>query len=192
VSTVARARRPLPDYVEQEFEAYRKCGRLEAGFLLRRAGLTRTTGHTGAVRLVQRFGSALNLNVHFHMLFPDGAHRTEGVAAPVFRAACEPRAQELQGLAGRIALRIGRTLEQCGLIERDIERSCSRCRRCRGGRPGGWVLAARRGRDRSGRARPARAGPLRRVQGAGMFGRGRALGEHISSRRAVRRRRAGP
>ncbi len=39
----------------------------------------------------------------------------------MFRALCEPRAQELQGLAGQIALRIGLTLEQRGLIERDIE-----------------------------------------------------------------------
>ena len=29
----AEAGRPLPDYVEQEFEAYLKCGRLEEGFL---------------------------------------------------------------------------------------------------------------------------------------------------------------
>jgi hypothetical protein len=58
--------------------------------------------------------------VHFHLLFLDGAYRTEGVAAPVFRAVCAPRAQELQGLAEQIALRIGRTLEQCGLIGHSI------------------------------------------------------------------------
>jgi hypothetical protein len=40
--------------------------------LLAEANLTRATGATGAVTLVQRFGSALNLNVHFHMIFPDG------------------------------------------------------------------------------------------------------------------------
>jgi ribosomal protein S27E len=150
----AEAGRPLPDYVEQEFEAYLKCGRLEEGFLrvrceqchaeklvafsckkrgfcpscgarrmaetaalladevlperplrqwvlslphalrvllatnpsaltqvlgvvyrtiarylISQAGLTRTRAATGAVRLVQRYGSALNLNIHFHMLF---------------------------------------------------------------------------------------------------------------------------
>lgn len=43
------------------------------------------TGHTGAVTLVQRFGSVLNLNIHFHLLFLDGVFRTAGVAAPVFR-----------------------------------------------------------------------------------------------------------
>ena len=30
--------------------------------------------YTGAVTLVQRFGSALNLNIHFHMLFLDGVY----------------------------------------------------------------------------------------------------------------------
>ena len=141
--------RPLPRYVEAEFEAYLKCGRLEAGFLrvrceschaeklvafsckrrgfcpscggrrmaetaallvdevlprvpicqwvlslpfalryllatrpevitqtlgivyraisghlIRKAGLTRTTAATGAVTLIQRFGSALNVDKH--------------------------------------------------------------------------------------------------------------------------------
>jgi hypothetical protein len=39
----------------------------------------------------------------------------------VFRAVCEPRAQELQGLVEQIALRIGRRLEQRGLLERDLD-----------------------------------------------------------------------
>jgi len=45
-----------------------------SGFLLRRAELTRTTGHTDAVTIVQRFRSALNPNVHFHLPFMDGVH----------------------------------------------------------------------------------------------------------------------
>jgi len=31
-----------------------------------------------ALTLVQRFGSALNLNIHFHMLFLDGAYLFKG------------------------------------------------------------------------------------------------------------------
>lgn len=34
-----------------------------AGFLLHKAGLRRSQGECGAVTLIQRFGSALNLNV---------------------------------------------------------------------------------------------------------------------------------
>jgi hypothetical protein len=38
------------------------------------AGQTHDTAHTGAITFIQRFGSALNLNVHFHMLFLDGVY----------------------------------------------------------------------------------------------------------------------
>ena len=37
-------------------------------------GHTHQVAKTGAVTLIQRFGSALNLNVHFHMLFLDGVY----------------------------------------------------------------------------------------------------------------------
>jgi len=32
---------------------------------------------TGTVTLIQRFGSALNLNAHLHMLFLDGSYRID-------------------------------------------------------------------------------------------------------------------
>lgn len=47
--------------------------------------LTRATGRTGAVTLIQRFGSALNLNIHFHMLFLDGVYVIDEVGQAVFR-----------------------------------------------------------------------------------------------------------
>jgi hypothetical protein len=60
--------------------------------LIKRAGFTVASGaKTGAVTLIQRFGSALNLNVHFHMLFLDGAYTLED-QGPRFhraRADCE-------------------------------------------------------------------------------------------------------
>jgi len=40
--------------------------------LLRRAGLKPEEGHGGAVTLIQRFGSAANLNIHLHCLVLDG------------------------------------------------------------------------------------------------------------------------
>ncbi len=66
--------------------------------LLHKAGLTRATGDTGAVTLVQRFGSALNLNVHFHMLFLDGVYVADGTDPPVFRHVAAPGAADLQSL----------------------------------------------------------------------------------------------
>jgi hypothetical protein len=92
-----------------------------SGHLLALAGVKRAAGHTGSVTRIQRFGSALNLNVHFHMLFVDGVYVTEGRGAPVFRAVRSPGAVELQALVQQMAERIGRLLEKRGLIERDAE-----------------------------------------------------------------------
>ena len=89
--------------------------------LIDKAALTRATGHTGAVTPIQRFGSALNLNVHFHMIFPDGVYLAEGQHPPIFRHVPAPTGAELQALVQQIAERIGKILERRGLIERDIE-----------------------------------------------------------------------
>ena len=66
--------------------------------LLTKAGLTRATGAIGAVTLVQRFGSSLNLNVHFHMIFLDGVYLPGGTRPPVFRHVPAPTGPELQQL----------------------------------------------------------------------------------------------
>lgn len=42
------------------------------------------------------FGSALNLNVHFHMLFLDGVYVNDG-DRPVFRRLPAPRPKRWQG-----------------------------------------------------------------------------------------------
>lgn len=94
-----------------------------SGYLIGKAGLTRATGDTGAVTFVQRFGSALNLNVHFHMLFLDGAYAVHGDDPPVFRPVPEPGTKDLQEILERIAARIGKALERRGVVERDIERA---------------------------------------------------------------------
>ena len=92
-----------------------------SGFLLQKAGLTRATGFPGAVTLIQRFGSALNLNIHFHMIFLDGVYLPAEGAAPVFRHVPAPTGAELHELVQQIAARIGRVLEQRGIVERDME-----------------------------------------------------------------------
>jgi len=45
--------------------------RVIAGFLLKQAGLKRAAADFGAVTLIQRFGSAANLNIHLHCLVLD-------------------------------------------------------------------------------------------------------------------------
>jgi hypothetical protein len=56
--------KPLPMHVQQGFSEYLKCGQR-----VKKAGFTRKRAQTGAMTLIQRFGSALNLNLHFY-----GAH----------------------------------------------------------------------------------------------------------------------
>jgi hypothetical protein len=92
-----------------------------SGLLLKKAGLTRSTGHPGAVTLIQRFGSPLNLNIHFHMIFLDGVYLPVEGAPPVFRHVPAPTATRALELVQQIGTRIGRALEQRGLIERDLE-----------------------------------------------------------------------
>lgn len=50
--------------------------------LVKKAGYSKKIARTGAVTLIQQFGSALNLNIHFHMLFLDGVYvdRLDGSA----------------------------------------------------------------------------------------------------------------
>ncbi|MBM3531333.1 MAG: hypothetical protein FJX62_24935, partial [Alphaproteobacteria bacterium] len=63
--------------------------RVIAGFVLSQAGLKGATADTGAVTLIQRFGSAANLNIHLHCLVLDGVVRSAG-GEPVFQQARAP------------------------------------------------------------------------------------------------------
>jgi hypothetical protein len=89
-----------------------------------KAGFSCTVARTGAVTLIQRFGSALNLNLHFHVLFLDGVY-VDGAngSSPQFRWVKAPTSAELTQLTHTIAQRVGRCLERQGLLERDAENS---------------------------------------------------------------------
>jgi len=88
-------------------------------FLIKQAGLKRTEAQTGAVTLIQRFGSAANLNIHLHCLFLDGVFRTDG-SEPVFQTVRTPTAEQLQILLSRIIKRIMKLLTRKGyLIEEE-------------------------------------------------------------------------
>jgi hypothetical protein len=93
-----------------------------AGFQIRKAGLRRRQGECGAVTLIQRFGSALNLNVHFHMLVPDGVY-VRTASGFHFKPLAGPTPAELQALVQRLAERVGRHLERRGILVRDSENS---------------------------------------------------------------------
>ena len=93
-----------------------------ATHLTRKAGYTKSTAHAGAVTLIQRFGGALNLNIHFHMLFLDGVY-AGGAGSAKFRWVKAPTSSELNQLTHTIAQRLARYLERQGLLEKDIEHS---------------------------------------------------------------------
>ncbi len=200
---------PLPGYIQQEFEAYLKCGRLEYGFLrvrceschheklaafsckkrgfchscgarrmvdsaalltdevlpkvplrqrvlsvpfqlrflvasypelmgralgiayrtiatwlVYRGGFTHSSARTGVVTFIQRFGSALNLNVHFHILFLDGVYITGlDESKQLFRRIRAPDQAALQALVSTIASRLARFLVKEGSLEQDVENS---------------------------------------------------------------------
>jgi ribosomal protein S27E len=201
---MAKTERPLPDFVQQEFDAYLKCGRLEHGFLrvqcerckhedlvafsckkrgfcpscgakrmvehaallvdeilphtpyrqwvlsvpfqlrflfashpellskalgivyrtiathlIHAAGHTHDTAHTGAITFIQRFGSALNLNVHFHMLFLDGVYVAGFEQKQVFKQVNAPTKDQLQALVQCISERLAKLLTRKGLLAQD-------------------------------------------------------------------------
>ena len=91
--------------------------------LVKKTGYSTKTARTGAVTLIQRFDSALNLNIHFHMLFLDGMYVDRLDGSIRFRWVSSPTTQELTQLTQTIARRVGRYLERQGLLERDAENS---------------------------------------------------------------------
>ncbi len=92
-----------------------------ATHLVHKAGFTKSYAQTGAVTLIQRFGSALNLNIHFHMLFLDGVYIEAKYGTARFRRVKAPSSDELTRLTHTIAHRVGRYLESRGLLERDAD-----------------------------------------------------------------------
>ena len=76
----------------------------------RRAGLRAGTGaETGIVTFIQRFGSALNLNIHLHLLVLDGAY-TFTAQSPRLHRARAPTTDELERSLDTLTRRTVRTL----------------------------------------------------------------------------------
>jgi len=71
-------------------------------------------GHGGAVTLIQRFGSAANLNIHLHCLVLDGAYRCGADGAPTFVEAGTPTDDELHELLQTVIVRLMKMLMRRG------------------------------------------------------------------------------
>ena len=92
--------------------------RVIASFLLKQAGLRRATADSGAVTLIQRFGSAANLNIHLHCLVLDGVYRRTG-GEPVFQQARAPTGDELANLLDKIIARLMKLLTRQGYLVKE-------------------------------------------------------------------------
>jgi hypothetical protein len=90
------------------------------GHLRKKTGLAKSQAQTGAVTLIQRFGGSINLNVHFHQLFIDGAYEIEGESAE-FHLAAPPTREEIAAVLAKIIRRLARHLERRGIIIKDEE-----------------------------------------------------------------------
>lgn len=98
--------------------------RVIAGWLADQAGIDHASAQCGAVTLIQRFGSALNLNIHFHMLWLDGVYEdiTErSQRKPRLHRSHAPNSAQLTALAGTIARRVCRHLTRRGWLEGEDE-----------------------------------------------------------------------
>ena len=74
-------------------------------------------GRGGAVAIIQRFGAALNLNVHVHALVLDGVYAEEG-GIPRFHEAIPPTDEEMHRLLETIDRRVHRLLARPGCAGR--------------------------------------------------------------------------
>ena len=70
---------------------------------------------TGAVTLIQRSGSALNLNIHFHVLFIDGGFEVSE-RGRVFYRAPSPDDEDIKDLLKKISGRVIRYLRKKGYL----------------------------------------------------------------------------
>ena len=87
--------------------------RVIARFLINQERLKHGESDTGAVTLIQRFGSAANLNVHLHCLVFDGAYRCSK-RVPMFDEVCAPTIEQLHHLLGQIITRFMKLLTRQG------------------------------------------------------------------------------
>ncbi len=74
-------------------------------------------GRCGSVSFVQRFGSALNLNPHYHVLMPDGVYVIGEDGTPRFVRAPQVSDDDVQRIVETPAKRVVRRVQRRGVLE---------------------------------------------------------------------------
>jgi hypothetical protein len=70
----------------------------------------------GSLVVIQRFGGALNLNMHFHSLFMDGVFYEDESQKQTFKAIV-PSDEDVKCLVHKIKTRINRSLQNKGFLD---------------------------------------------------------------------------
>jgi hypothetical protein len=75
--------------------------------------------HPGSVTFIQRFGSALQLNLHFHLIFLEGVYldRTDQGRTPRFLQGEPPTDTDISAVVQKISRRVMRKLRHLGYLE---------------------------------------------------------------------------
>jgi hypothetical protein len=84
--------------------------------LLGQAGLQADEADSGAVTLIQRHGSAANLNIHLHCLVLEGVYRHGTDGEPVFVEVPSPADEALQAVLHKIITRTMKLLTRRGVL----------------------------------------------------------------------------
>ena len=78
----------------------------------RRGRAVGASGATGSVTFVQRFGSAMQLSIHYHVVMPDGVFVRADDGGVSFRRLPAPDDEDVEALLGRCAARVLRLLRR--------------------------------------------------------------------------------
>jgi Putative transposase/Transposase zinc-binding domain len=86
-------------------------------------GFERANMQPGSVTFIQRFGSAINLNLHFHCVFLEGVYldRTEAGLTPRFVTGEPPTDADIAAVITKISHRVMRKLRQLGYLEAGLD-----------------------------------------------------------------------
>jgi hypothetical protein len=79
--------------------------------------------HPGSVSFLQRFGSSINVNLHFHIIFLEGVYldRTDQGRTPRFLAGEPPTAADIAAVLQKLCQRVIRKLRHLGYLEAGID-----------------------------------------------------------------------
>ncbi|OYV49025.1 MAG: hypothetical protein B7X10_02325 [Burkholderiales bacterium 21-58-4] len=96
--------------------------RVISTWICKQLGFKKNKAITGSVTLLQRFGSGLNLNTHFHTLALDGCYTIED-DKKVFHPLPMPQTEDIEKILATIINRVLLLLEKRGLLTKDEEQA---------------------------------------------------------------------